>query len=85
MGDFHKEEFTRMLFKECGENVELGGVQIRTESGLCLRTCNFRTERKINYGTISEAGVVSRIKSGLSLITISERYFRQSTRKISER
>ena len=60
------------VFQECGSNAEQG-VQIRTKCGLSFRTCNFRTERKINYGTISELGVVLGIKRGLSLITVSKR------------
>ena len=46
------------VFQECGRNAEQR-VQIRIKRGLSFRTCNFRTERKINYGTISELGVVS--------------------------
>ena len=60
------------VFQECGRNAEQG-VQIRTKRGLFFRMCNFWTERKINYETISELGVVSRIKRGLSSGTVSER------------
>ena len=60
-----------LVFQECGRNAEQR-VQIRTKRGFSFRTCNFRTERKINYETISELDVVSRIKRGLSLITVSE-------------